>query len=242
MAADRVPQDRLYRIRYGVSKSAELRAENIRSGFRRVATSICCYQRERVPVTSPLVGGVNVSNILAAPARASVMEFPLRGAQGVASCRGRSGAFERVDEGQPFLVVVDYAHTDDALRNAIQIARELAEGRVITVFGCGGDRDRTKRPLMGMAAGELSDYVVLTSDNPRSEDPLDIMNDAMVGLAAFRYAARCGTGSRARDPYSDWKRPAGRSGACSRGKGTKRIRFQGSARSILTIGKWRGSF
>jgi UDP-N-acetylmuramoyl-L-alanyl-D-glutamate--2,6-diaminopimelate ligase len=86
-------------------------------------------------------------------------------------------------------VVVDYAHTDDALRNVIRSARELAvqsgNGRVITLFGCGGDRDRTKRPLMGMAAGEASDFVVLTSDNPRSEDPLDIMNDVMVGLGRF---------------------------------------------------------
>jgi UDP-N-acetylmuramyl tripeptide synthase len=82
-------------------------------------------------------------------------------------------------------VAVDYAHTDDALRNAIQTARRLSKGKVITLFGCGGDRDRTKRPIMGMAAAELSDYVVLTSDNPRSEDPLSIMNDAMVGLRRF---------------------------------------------------------
>jgi UDP-N-acetylmuramoyl-L-alanyl-D-glutamate--2,6-diaminopimelate ligase len=95
------------------------------------------------------------------------------------------GRFERIDCGQPFLVAVDYAHTDDALRNVIQVAREMTQGRVITLFGCGGDRDRSKRPLMGMAAGELSDFVVLTSDNPRSEDPLDIMNDALVGLGRF---------------------------------------------------------
>jgi len=81
--------------------------------------------------------------------------------------------------------VVDYAHTDDALRNTIAIARELTPNRVITVFGCGGDRDRSKRPLMGQAAGEKSDFVVLTSDNPRSEDPLDIMNDALVGLRRY---------------------------------------------------------
>jgi UDP-N-acetylmuramoyl-L-alanyl-D-glutamate--2,6-diaminopimelate ligase len=96
-----------------------------------------------------------------------------------------SGRFERVEEGQPFMVVVDYAHTDDALRNVISAARGLKAKRVITLFGCGGDRDRSKRPLMGMAAGEGSDFVVLTSDNPRSEDPLAIMNDAMVGLRRF---------------------------------------------------------
>jgi UDP-N-acetylmuramoyl-L-alanyl-D-glutamate--2,6-diaminopimelate ligase len=90
-----------------------------------------------------------------------------------------------VDCGQPFTVAVDYAHTDDALRNLTSLARELAKptgGRVITVFGCGGDRDRSKRPLMGEAAGKGSDFVFLTSDNPRSEDPLAIINDAIVGL------------------------------------------------------------
>jgi UDP-N-acetylmuramoyl-L-alanyl-D-glutamate--2,6-diaminopimelate ligase len=80
------------------------------------------------------------------------------------------------------VVVVDYAHTDDALRNIIAVARGLNPKRVITLFGCGGDRDRTKRPLMGQAAAEASDFVVLTSDNPRSEDPLAIMNDALVGI------------------------------------------------------------
>ena len=97
------------------------------------------------------------------------------------------GRFERVDCKQPFTVVVDYAHTDDALRNLTALAREFvsrsgARGRVLTVFGCGGDRDRAKRPLMGEAAGRGSDFVVLTSDNPRGEDPRAIMNDALVGL------------------------------------------------------------
>jgi UDP-N-acetylmuramoyl-L-alanyl-D-glutamate--2,6-diaminopimelate ligase len=97
------------------------------------------------------------------------------------------GRFERVDVGQLFTVIVDYAHTDDALRNLTSVARDfLAQrgglGRIITVFGCGGDRDRSKRPLMGEAAGAGSDFVILTSDNPRSENPLDIMNDALPGL------------------------------------------------------------
>ena len=172
-------------VRYGLRKSADLRAENIRSGFQGVSFD-AVYQGERHAVSSPLVGGVNVSNILAALGAGISYEIPLaEAARGVAACTAVPGRFERVDEGQPFLVVVDYAHTDDALRNAIQIVRELGKGRVITLFGCGGDRDRTKRPLMGVAAGELSDFVVLTSDNPRSEDPLDIMNDAMVGLSRF---------------------------------------------------------
>jgi UDP-N-acetylmuramoyl-L-alanyl-D-glutamate--2,6-diaminopimelate ligase len=92
-----------------------------------------------------------------------------------------------VDCKQPFTVVVDYAHTDDALRNLTALARDFVQqagqkGRVITVFGCGGDRDRAKRPLMGEAAGKGSDFVILTSDNPRSEDPIAIINDALVGL------------------------------------------------------------
>ena len=103
--------------------------------------------------------------------------------EGIANLELVPGRFQRIDEGQPFLVIVDYAHTDDALRNLIATARELGpSARIITVFGAGGERDRTKRPLMGEAAGSLSDLVVLTSDNPRSEDPLLIINDVVVGL------------------------------------------------------------
>jgi len=144
--------------------------------------------REKIPVFSPLIGRVNVYNILAAAGAAFA-----RGCDGAAIARGIDtlahvpGRFQRVDCGQPFTVVVDYAHTDDALRNLTALAREFvsragAKGRVLTVFGCGGDRDRAKRPLMGEAAGRGSDFVVLTSDNPRSEDPRSIINDALVGL------------------------------------------------------------
>jgi len=170
---------------YGTSDTAALRAENIRTGFDGLHFDIL-WQGQRQAVASPLVGVFNVSNILAAAGVGLSYGLTLpQIAQGIASCSAVPGRFERVDNGQPFLVVVDYAHTDDALRNVIRTARELATGRVITLFGCGGDRDRTKRPLMGMAAAELSDYVVLTSDNPRSEDPLAIMNDTMVGLRRF---------------------------------------------------------
>jgi UDP-N-acetylmuramoyl-L-alanyl-D-glutamate--2,6-diaminopimelate ligase len=129
---------------------------------------------------------VNVYNILAAGAAAYARGCQSEGiAEGVRNLARVPGRFERVDCRQPFTVVVDYAHTDDALRNLTSLAREFvkqAGGRVITVFGCGGDRDRSKRPLMGEAAGKGSDFVVLTSDNPRSEDPLAIINDAAVGL------------------------------------------------------------
>jgi UDP-N-acetylmuramoyl-L-alanyl-D-glutamate--2,6-diaminopimelate ligase len=135
---------------------------------------------------SPLIGRVNVYNILAAAAAASARGCSLDSiVAGVAALKAVPGRFEKIDCGQPFTVVVDYAHTDDALRNLTSLAREFVKDsgrRVITVFGCGGDRDRSKRPLMGEAAGNGSDFVVLTSDNPRSEDPLAIINDAVVGL------------------------------------------------------------
>jgi UDP-N-acetylmuramoyl-L-alanyl-D-glutamate--2,6-diaminopimelate ligase len=172
-------------IWYGLTDQAGLRAENVVSGFTGVAFDVTWTGR-RAKVESPLLGRVNVLNILAALGAGLSYGLDLDAMAGsVALCRAVPGRFEPVDQGQSFLVAVDYAHTDDALRNAIQTARSLAKGRVITLFGCGGDRDRTKRPLMGMAAAELSDFVVLTSDNPRSEDPLAIMNDAMVGLRRF---------------------------------------------------------
>jgi UDP-N-acetylmuramoyl-L-alanyl-D-glutamate--2,6-diaminopimelate ligase len=143
---------------------------------------------ETIPLFSPLIGKVNVYNILAAAGAAYARNCkPEEIARGAAELIRVPGRFERVDCQQPFTVVIDYAHTDDALRNLTALAREFVQqagqkGRVITVFGCGGDRDRAKRPLMGEAAGRGSDFVILTSDNPRSEDPLAIMNDAMVGL------------------------------------------------------------
>ena len=141
---------------------------------------------------SPLLGRSNVYNLLAAAATALALGFGVEQVErGLAALHSVPGRFEQVQAGQPFLVVVDYAHTDDALRNLLTTARELVSrrGRVITVFGCGGDRDSTKRPLMGEVAGSFSDLVVLTSDNPRSEDPDSIINDALVGVgkAGGRY-------------------------------------------------------
>jgi UDP-N-acetylmuramoyl-L-alanyl-D-glutamate--2,6-diaminopimelate ligase len=92
------------------------------------------------------------------------------------------GRFELVDAGQPFRIIVDYAHTDDALEKLLKSAREITSGHLILVFGCGGDRDRSKRPLMGEAAGHGADRIVVTSDNPRSEDPLAIIREVEVGL------------------------------------------------------------
>jgi UDP-N-acetylmuramoyl-L-alanyl-D-glutamate--2,6-diaminopimelate ligase len=137
-------------------------------------------------VRSPLIGRVNVYNMLAASGAAYAGACPKEAIRaGLENLRRVPGRFEPVDCGQPFTVVVDYAHTDDALRNLLVLARDLVArsgGRVITVFGCGGDRDRSKRPLMGEAAGQGSDFVVLTSDNPRSEDPHAIMAETIPGL------------------------------------------------------------
>jgi UDP-N-acetylmuramoyl-L-alanyl-D-glutamate--2,6-diaminopimelate ligase len=138
----------------------------------------------RMEVRSPLVGRINVYNILGAIGAGLGLGLDREiVAAGIRQLQSVPGRFERIEEGQPFLVVVDYAHTDDALRKLIETARELNRtGRILTLFGAGGDRDRAKRPLMGEAAGSLSDLVVLTSDNPRSEDPLRIINDVVVGL------------------------------------------------------------
>jgi UDP-N-acetylmuramoyl-L-alanyl-D-glutamate--2,6-diaminopimelate ligase len=167
---------------YGFSPESNLRARHISSGFQGLKFEVQ-HGKRRFDIESPLIGRINVYNILAAcGAGISYGIAPDAIARGIAGLRAVPGRFERVDEGQPFVLVVDYAHTDDALRNVIAVARGLNPKRVITLFGCGGDRDRAKRPLMGQAAAEASDFVVLTSDNPRSEDPLDIMNDALVGI------------------------------------------------------------
>ena len=143
---------------------------------------------EKLAIWTPLIGNVNVYNVLAAAAAGHACDCSADAiAKGISELARVPGRFERVDCGQPFTVVVDYAHTDDALRNLTALARDFVvhaglKGKVITLFGCGGDRDRAKRPLMGEAAGKGSDFVVLTSDNPRSEAPLAIINDAVVGL------------------------------------------------------------
>jgi UDP-N-acetylmuramoyl-L-alanyl-D-glutamate--2,6-diaminopimelate ligase len=177
-------------LTYGL-KSGDLHADKVDITPRGTRFDLVTPE-EVVPVFTPLIGKVNVYNILAAAGAAYARACkPDAIAEGIASLACVPGRFERVECKQPFTVVVDYAHTDDALRNLTSLAREFVQqarrkGRVITVFGCGGDRDRAKRPLMGEAAGRGSDFVVLTSDNPRSEDPLAIINDAMIGLQRSR--------------------------------------------------------
>ncbi len=170
--------------RAGVNESW-VRAVDVDSSFEGLRFTVLAGDR-KFPVESRLVGHINVYNVLLACSAALTLGLSESEIQkGLTELQSVPGRFERVEQGQPFMVVVDYAHTDDALRNVISVARGMKAKQVITLFGCGGDRDRSKRPLMGMAAAEGSDYVVLTSDNPRSEDPLAIMNDAMVGLRRF---------------------------------------------------------
>jgi len=140
--------------------------------------------RGTVQVTSKLVGRPNVYNILAAVSAAVALDLPVAAIErGLRSLEGVPGRFQVVSDAKDEVtVVVDYAHTDDAMRNLLETARPLAPGRLITVFGCGGDRDRTKRPLMGAVAGRLSDLIVVTSDNPRSEDPNRIIEEVRRGI------------------------------------------------------------
>jgi UDP-N-acetylmuramoyl-L-alanyl-D-glutamate--2,6-diaminopimelate ligase len=142
--------------------------------------------RGTIPLEARLVGRPNLYNILAAAATAMALELPLEAiAEGVRTLTGVPGRFEVVSRADDDItVVVDYAHTDDALRNLLETARPLAPQRLVTVFGCGGDRDRTKRPLMGMVAARLSDVVVITSDNPRSEEPQRIIDEIKRGIPA----------------------------------------------------------
>jgi UDP-N-acetylmuramoyl-L-alanyl-D-glutamate--2,6-diaminopimelate ligase len=140
--------------------------------------------RGTLHVRSPLVGRPNAYNILAAAATAMALDLPFSAIEaGVAGLDNVPGRFQVVsDSADDVRVIVDYAHTDDALKNLLETARPLATGRVITVFGCGGDRDRTKRPLMGAVAARLSDLVIVTSDNPRSEDPERIIDEIRRGI------------------------------------------------------------
>ena len=144
---------------------------------------VCLSPEGEIEVETPLPGDFNVSNALAALSVAHALGLDLReSARSLASAGQVPGRFESIDEGQPFGVIVDYAHTPDSLENVLRAARPLTEGRLISVFGAGGDRDREKRPLMGRAGAELSDVAVVTSDNPRSEDPDAIIEQIQSGI------------------------------------------------------------
>lgn len=177
MARCRVPV-----FSYSAAGAGDFTLSRIRSTLEGVAGVLHTPVGEQA-ISTRLVGGHNVANILAAAAtcHALGLDLPVI-VRGVAALDGVPGRFEKVDEGQEFGVVVDYAHTDDALRRLLTAARELKPRRLIVLFGCGGDRDRGKRPLMGEAAAELADLLILTSDNPRSEDPGAILQEIEAGV------------------------------------------------------------
>jgi UDP-N-acetylmuramoyl-L-alanyl-D-glutamate--2,6-diaminopimelate ligase len=170
-------------VTYGLENGADITTKKFQLTFSGL-TFVAQTPNGKVQVASPLVGRINVYNILAAigAAQALVLSNEVIEA-GICNLESVSGRFQRIDLGQPYFVVVDYAHTDDALENLIRTARELnPKGRIITLFGCGGGKDRTKRPVMGEVTGRLSDLTILSSDNPRIEDPLKIISDIIVGL------------------------------------------------------------
>ncbi|HJV04963.1 MAG TPA: UDP-N-acetylmuramoyl-L-alanyl-D-glutamate--2,6-diaminopimelate ligase [Actinomycetota bacterium] len=168
---------RIPTLTYGLEPGAELRAEDV-----VVQSDGVRFRADGLSVRSHLRGGFSVHNCLAALAAGRQVGIPDDAAvRGIAALRGVPGRMEPVDVGQEFQVLVDYAHTPDSVENVLRAARPLTEGRVIVVLGCGGDRDRGKRPLMGEAATRLAYLTVITSDNPRSEDPLAIIGEIEPG-------------------------------------------------------------
>jgi UDP-N-acetylmuramoyl-L-alanyl-D-glutamate--2,6-diaminopimelate ligase len=178
-------------IRYGLDPSCDITADQVTTSFE----GLSC--RLRTPkggffIHSKLIGNYNLYNILAAVAVGIGMDIPLETLkEGVEGLEGVSGRFEKVENRKGIRVIVDYAHTHDALERVLLGLKRILEsgtqnrGKIITIFGCGGDRDRTKRPLMGEVAGKYSDLAILTSDNPRTEDPLAILEEVEKGLKSL---------------------------------------------------------
>ena len=169
-------------ITFGFEPGAMVTAENINMTEKGIE-ALVKYPAGQLALSSPLLGKPNLYNILASIAVALTLNLPVSAIkEGVASLKGVPGRFEKIDNSLGLHVFVDYAHTDDALKNLLETVREFNPKRIILVFGAGGDRDKTKRPRMGEAAGRLADWTIITSDNPRSEDPLVIISDIEAGI------------------------------------------------------------
>ena len=180
--AERLEGEGLSVVRYALKADADITARNPKFSLEGMNFQLHTPSGDR-DFHSPLVGPPHIYNTLAAVASGLALGYDLDViTHALATCTGAPGRFERVAHPGNFAVVVDYAHSDDALLNVLRTAREVTEGRIITVFGCGGDRDGSKRAPMGEAAGSLSDIVILTSDNPRTEDPERILADAELGI------------------------------------------------------------
>jgi UDP-N-acetylmuramoyl-L-alanyl-D-glutamate--2,6-diaminopimelate ligase len=170
-------------VTFSQQSDADLTASNIDVSLIRGTSFTLKTPNGDRQILSPLVGRPHVYNMLSAVSVALELGYDLEAIEkGLSTCVGAPGRFERVPHDGDFAVVVDYAHTDDALLNTLSTARDLTTGRIITVFGCGGDRDRSKRAPMGQAAAKFSDLVIVTSDNPRNEDPLTIIAEIEEGL------------------------------------------------------------
>ncbi|MBM7565703.1 UDP-N-acetylmuramoyl-L-alanyl-D-glutamate--2,6-diaminopimelate ligase [Paenibacillus sacheonensis] len=169
-------------VTYGLDRDADVRATNVRITAQGTSFHVESFAGA-ADITLRMAGKYNVYNALGAACAALIEGIPLRQVKAsLEALPGVPGRVEAVNAGQPFAVIVDYAHTPDGLENVLKAVKEFAEGRVICVFGCGGDRDRTKRPLMGSISAKYADYSFITSDNPRTEDPLRILDDVEAGL------------------------------------------------------------
>jgi UDP-N-acetylmuramoyl-L-alanyl-D-glutamate--2,6-diaminopimelate ligase len=171
-------------VTFAIDRKADVRPAGVQASLEGLSLTLDT-PRGQMTMRSALVGRPNIYNILGVVATAIALDLPTEAIQkGIAALERVPGRFQLVSgRNDDVRVIVDYAHTDDALKNLLETARPLTSGRLITVFGCGGDRDKTKRPLMGAVAGRLSDFVVLTSDNPRSEDPDKIIESIARGLS-----------------------------------------------------------
>jgi UDP-N-acetylmuramoyl-L-alanyl-D-glutamate--2,6-diaminopimelate ligase len=169
-------------LTFGFDPSANVRT--LESRYRSDGTDlIILTPAGKMELTSPLVGQTNVYNIMAVVGASLALRIDVSAIhRGIEVLRGVPGRMESINAGQPFTVIVDYAHTPDALKKLLETIADLPHGKIITVFGCGGDRDRTKRPIMGEIAAQISDSVIATSDNPRTEDPLQILAEIKAGL------------------------------------------------------------
>jgi UDP-N-acetylmuramoyl-L-alanyl-D-glutamate--2,6-diaminopimelate ligase len=169
-------------VTVGTGAGADWRATGVEAGLGGTGFTVTAPGGRRAAVTLALAGQFNAVNALGAIAAAAHLGIDLdTAAAGLAALPGVPGRFERVDAGQAFTVLVDYSHTPDSLENALRAARAVTAGRVLVVVGCGGDRDRAKRPIMGEIAGKLADYTLVTSDNPRSEEPAAIVAEVAEG-------------------------------------------------------------
>ncbi len=169
-------------VKYSTQKKDGMFAENIEYSADGIAFDLC-YRHEKVKIELSIPGKFSVYNALTAAGCSVASGFSLRDvAEGLKSAKGVKGRIEVVKTNTDYTVIIDYAHTPDGLMNILNAIRDFAKGRIITLFGCGGDRDKTKRPQMGKIAGELSDFCIITSDNPRSEEPMDIICDIKAGI------------------------------------------------------------